>query len=238
MVRGCPRESRSHPRNRSSRVRRERRHLDEPDRATRRRRTRPTSSSSPAPSGAHPTGKTTARGACSHSSLTDYAPTNDTAFEPDNLAGVRFTPLLDHILGRAGGPISRLSIRHPTPRLTSGLVRNTGGMPQATLDEELSRARQELSTPPGESEVTRRYAGMAASLLACLRYSGLSDNDIRAEIQAYDPGFLDRRLQQLESSDAPDSDDAALLLGGLSRTPAFELRDAMAMVATALSGTF
>jgi hypothetical protein len=108
-------------------------------------------------------------------------------------------------------------------------------MGEQTLTDQFDRARKELEPPPGQTPLARQFAGTASTILACLRYAGLSDEDIRPGLENLDPGFVVAWADQLKSRNTKDARDAGRFLDELMRVPAADLREAMAMAAASLS---
>jgi hypothetical protein len=59
-----------------------------------------------------------------------------------------------------------------------------------TLQQQLDRAHAQLKIPPGALETTHHHAASASTLLSCLRYGGLGDDDIRDCMTVGDPRFV------------------------------------------------
>jgi hypothetical protein len=107
-----------------------------------------------------------------------------------------------------------------------------------TLAQELDRARVELDPDPGESSVTSNYADIAATLLACLRYSGLSDDEVRMRLAQADPALITERIEAFAYGDAVEADEAVELLEGLQERSDLDLQQAMTVALVGASGTF
>lgn len=111
-------------------------------------------------------------------------------------------------------------------------------MSKLSLAEQLQRATAELAPPPGESAATGQYARQAVTLVACLRYSGIDDNDLQNRLTKLDRAFVTDRAQSLKHSDARDAAEAAALLDDLLDQTDVEVDQVIAVASVGVSGTY
>jgi hypothetical protein len=103
-----------------------------------------------------------------------------------------------------------------------------------TLQEQLDRAHEQLKIPPGATEATHQHAALASTLLCCLRYGGLADNEIRERLAADEPTIVTSWAAKLKRRRSPDARLAAHYLDSLKHEDKTQLHDAIALLAIAL----
>jgi hypothetical protein len=104
-----------------------------------------------------------------------------------------------------------------------------------TLQQHLDHAHEQLKIPPGALEATHHHAATASTLLSCLRFGGLDDDDIRDYLAVGDPQFVTNWAVKLKRRGSPDARQAAHYLEALTHEQDAELRQAMVMATMALS---
>jgi hypothetical protein len=110
--------------------------------------------------------------------------------------------------------------------------------PAKPLADELRRAQAQLSPPPGESSATAEYARQAAILLACLRYSGVGENEIRSRLNMVDRAFVVEQAEHLSGSTATDAPEAVGLLQALLQRTDVEVEQVIAVASVGASDTY
>jgi hypothetical protein len=102
-------------------------------------------------------------------------------------------------------------------------------MSDYSLTEELNRAAAALAPPPGESPVMAEDARQGAVLLACLRYSGMDENEIDARLNRLDRTLVADQAVLLQNSDKNDAAEAAGLLRELLQRTDVEIDQVLAV---------
>jgi hypothetical protein len=72
-----------------------------------------------------------------------------------------------------------------------------------TLQQQLDRAHEQLKITPGALDTTHHRAATASTLLSCLRFGGLEDDDIRDYLAVGDPQFVANWALELERRRSP-----------------------------------
>jgi hypothetical protein len=92
-----------------------------------------------------------------------------------------------------------------------------------TLQQHLDHAHEQLKIPPGALETTHHHAATASTLLSCLRFGGLDDDDIRDYLAVGDPQFVANWAVKLKRRGSPDARQAAHYLEALTHEQDAEL---------------
>lgn len=103
-----------------------------------------------------------------------------------------------------------------------------------TLQQQLDRAHEQLKIPPGALAATYQHAASASTLLSCLRYGGLGDDEIRNTLAVGDPQFVARWAVKFKRRRSPDARQAAHYLDDLRHVDDTELQHAMAILTMVL----